>query len=107
MAVLHAAQGIAILLLSEDVRVPISTTFLVFDEQGLAQTVRYHFVNAMLLNEFLKEHRTVEELKATMANQAKIILKQEKQLERLTSSLEQVNHKIELVRSTPQLVAGN
>lgn len=34
MAVLHAAQGIAILVMSEDVRVPISTSFLVFDEQG-------------------------------------------------------------------------
>jgi hypothetical protein len=33
MAILHAAQGVAILLLSDDVRVPITTTFLVYDEQ--------------------------------------------------------------------------
>ena len=39
------------------------------DEQGKAYTVRYEAVNAMLLNEFLKEHRKVEALDATVAAQ--------------------------------------
>ena len=41
------------------------------DEQGKPYTVRYEAVNAMLLNEFLKEHRKVEELEATIAQQKK------------------------------------
>ena len=43
------------------------------DEQGKAYTVRYEAVNAMLLNEFLKEHRTVGELKAAVAEHQKDI----------------------------------
>jgi uncharacterized protein YydD (DUF2326 family) len=41
------------------------------DEQGKPYTVRYEAVNAMLLNEFLKEHRKVEALEATVAAQRK------------------------------------
>ncbi len=41
------------------------------DEAGKAYTVRYEAVNAMLLNEFLKEHRKVEALEATVAAQQK------------------------------------
>jgi len=41
------------------------------DEQGKPYTVRYEAVNAMLLNEFLKEHRKVEALEATVAAQQK------------------------------------
>ncbi len=40
------------------------------DEQGKPYTVRYEAVNAMLLNEFLKEHRNVEGLEETVAKQA-------------------------------------
>ena len=36
------------------------------DKEGKAYTVRYEAVNAMLLNEFLKEHRKVEELEAAL-----------------------------------------
>src|ERR1700687_1034178 len=39
------------------------------DAKGEGYTVRYEAVNAMLLNEFLKEHRTVQELKSTVARQ--------------------------------------
>ena len=41
------------------------------DEQGKPYTVRYEAVNAMLLNEFLKEHRKVESLEKAMAEQQK------------------------------------
>ena len=43
------------------------------DADGRANTVRYEAVNAMLLNEFLKEHRKVEELEAVLARQQKDI----------------------------------
>jgi hypothetical protein len=57
------------------------------DEQGKAYTVRYEAVNAMLLNEFLKEHRKVQEatvtqLQAAFKAQAAQIQKVSDQLER-------------------------
>ena len=51
------------------------------DDEGKVYTVRYEAVNAMLLNEFLKEHRTVEELKV-------IVVKQEKAIKALTAGLQ-------------------
>src|SRR5205823_682274 len=44
------------------------------DDKGKVYTVRYDAVNAMLLNEFLKEHRTVQELKSTATTQEAIII---------------------------------
>ena len=44
---------------------------VVRDENGEIYTVRYDAVNAMLLNEFLKEHRKVEKLEVTVAQQQK------------------------------------
>ena len=41
------------------------------DRNGEIYTVRYEAVNAMLLNEFLKEHRNVKDLKAIVAEQQK------------------------------------
>src|SRR4029434_1232126 len=54
------------------------------DEQGKPYTVRYDAVNAMLLNEFLKEHRKVETLEATVAQQHKGF---ESQIAALTATL--------------------
>jgi hypothetical protein len=54
----------------------------------------------MLLNEFLKEHRKVEELEANAT-------KQQKQIEALTAGLQKVNAKIELSKPAPQTVLNN
>ena len=51
----------------------------------------------MLLNEFLKEHRKVEELEASAA-------KQQKQIEALTAGLQKVTAQVELSKSAPQTV---
>jgi hypothetical protein len=61
--------------------------------------VRYEAVNAMLLNEFLKEHRKVEQLEATAT-------KQQKQIEALTAGLQKVSAQLELSKPVPQM-AGN
>jgi len=66
------------------------------DDQGKAYTVRYEAVNAMLLNEFIKEHRTVQELKSTAAKQEATIAKQQKQIEALTTGLQKVSDQFEL-----------
>jgi hypothetical protein len=95
------------------------------DDQGKAYTVRYEAVNAMLLNEFLKEHRKVEEheatitqVKSTVAKQeAKIaqqqkdfqskFAEQEKQLKALTSGMEKVSAQLEVTRPAPRTVVNN
>ena len=66
------------------------------DDQGKVYTVRYEAVNAMLLNEFLKEHRKVQELETTVAQQ-------QKQIEALTATVQKVSDKIELNRPAPQI----
>jgi hypothetical protein len=65
-----------------------------------AYTVRYDAVIAMLLNEFLKEHRTVRELKATVAQQ-------QKQIEALTAGLQKVSAQVEMSHPAPQMVNNN
>ena len=92
------------------------------DEQGKPYTVRYEAVNAMLLNEFLKEHRTVQELETTVAQQQKdfhatiaqqqkdfqaTAAHQQKQIEALTAGLQKVSDRIEVSRPAPQMVDNN
>lgn len=57
-------------LIAEDVP-EVNSDLVVRNEEGEIYSVRYDAVNAMLLNEFLKEHRRVEELKSAMAQQRK------------------------------------
>jgi Chaperone of endosialidase len=74
------------------------------DDQGKIYTVRYEAVNAMLLNEFLKEHRTVQDLKSTAAKQEATIAKQQKQIEALTTGLQKVSAQVEVSKLAPQMV---
>jgi hypothetical protein len=57
-------------------------------------------VNAMLLNEFLKEHSQVQQLKT-------IVAQQQKQIEALTATVQKVNDRLLLNNSEPQLVAND
>ena len=81
------------------------------DRDGKLQTVRYDAVNAMLLNEFLKEHKKVQEQAATIAQQRRdfemAIAKQQKQIETLSAGLQKVSAQIALTKSTPQTVVNN
>ena len=61
------------------------------DEHGKPYTVRYEAVNAMLLNEFLKEHRKVQELEAKLAKQEKDFTTR---LEEQDAKIKQVNDKL-------------
>ena len=80
--------------------------------------MRYDQVNAMLLNEFLKEHGRLEEqqatiadLKSTVAQQQKSfqskLSEQEKQIADLASGLAKVNAQLESIRPDPQVVVNN
>src|SRR5205823_6684653 len=57
------------------------------DDQGKVYTVRYEAVNAMLLNEFLKEHRKVEEQEATITQVKSTVTKQEATIAQLKSAV--------------------
>jgi hypothetical protein len=86
-------------LVAEDVE-KVNPDLVARDEQGKAYTVRYEAVNAMLLNEFLKEHRKVEEQGATIA-------RLEKQIEAVTAGFQKVSAKLEVTKSAPQTVQKN
>jgi hypothetical protein len=71
------------------------------DADGKPFTVRYDEVNVMLLNEFLKEHRTVEQLKKDFESK---LAEQQRQIKALTSGLEKVSAQLEASRPVAQLV---
>jgi hypothetical protein len=93
-------------LVAEDVE-NVNPDLVVRDGDGKVNTVRYEAVNAMLLNEFLKEHRTVQELQAGFAQQQKdfkaIIAQQQKQIESLTAGLQKVSAQLEASKTAPQI----
>jgi hypothetical protein len=74
-------------LVAEEVE-KINPDLVARDEEGKVSTVRYDAVNAMLLNEFLKEHHNVQELKATVAQQ-------QKQIEALTATVQKVSEELD------------
>jgi hypothetical protein len=79
-------------LVAEEVE-KVNPDLVTRDAEGKAYSVRYEAVNAMLLNEFLKEHRKVEQM--------------EKQIEALTAGLQKVNAQLEMSRPVPQIAAND
>jgi hypothetical protein len=96
-------------LVAEDVE-KVSRDLVVCDKEGKPYTVRYDQVNAMLLNEFLKEHRKVEALEAGFTQQQKDfqskLADQRSQIETLTAGLQRVSAEIEISRGMPQMAAN-
>src|SRR5438477_626899 len=90
-------------LVAEDVE-KINPDLVARDDQGKPYTVRYEAVNAMLLNEFLKEHRKVEQLKKDFESK---IAEQQKQIEALTAGLQKVSAQLEVSKPAPQTVLNN
>jgi uncharacterized coiled-coil protein SlyX len=68
--------------------------------------VRYEAVNAMLLNEFLKEHRKNEEQRATIAQQQKDIEALKADLKEQRSLISKVSTQLELIKAAPQTVSN-
>jgi uncharacterized coiled-coil protein SlyX len=91
------------------------------DAEGKVYTVRYDAVNAMLLNEFLKEHRKVQEQEATIAELKSVAAKQETinaqqqrevkalaaTLKEQASQIQKVSAQLELNKPAPQMVLNN
>ena len=87
-------------LVAEDVEA-VNPDLVVCDKEGKPYSVRYDQVNAMLLNEFLKEHRKVEQLKKDFESK---IAQQQKQIEALTAGLQNVCAQIEASKPALQTV---
>src|SRR6266566_2154869 len=83
-------------LVAEEVE-KVNPALVARDDQGKVYTVRYDAVNAMLLNEFLKEHRAVQEQQKEI-DALKAELKEQKAL------IQKVSDKVELTKPTPQTV---
>src|SRR4030095_1642347 len=86
-------------LVAEDVEA-VNPDLVVRDEEGKVNTVRYEAVNAMLLNEFLKEHRKNAEQQATTHPQ-------QKQIAALTAGLQKVTARVESGNSASRVVSDN
>jgi trimeric autotransporter adhesin len=86
-------------LIAEEVA-KVNQDLVVRDKDGEPLSVRYDQLNAMLLNEFLKEHRKNEEQQA-------IIEQQQKQIEALTAGLQKVSAQLELTKAAPHAVVTN
>ena len=107
-------------LIAEEVA-EVNPDLVVRDEKGDIYTVRYDAVNAMLLNEFLKEHRaflkqqckieaqeaTIAQLKFTVAKQEATTAQEQRQIEALTAGLQKVSAQVETNRTAPRSVASN
>jgi uncharacterized coiled-coil protein SlyX len=107
-------------LVAEEVE-KVNPDLVARDEQGKPYTVRYEAVNAMLLNEFLKEHRKVEEqdqriqkqqatiteLKCAATKQEANAAHLQKQIAALTAGLQKVSAQLEVSKSEPQTVLNN
>ena len=104
-------------LVAEDVE-KVNPDLVVRDKEGQPYSVRFDQVNAMLLNEFLKEHKTVQDLKFTVQKQEAMITQQQqsfesklaeqdKRIESLTSGLQKVSAHLEMTKSTRQVVVNN
>ena len=83
-------------LIAEDVE-KINSDLVVRDKEGQPYSVRYDAVNAMLLNEFLKEHKTVQDQGATIAEV-------KKEIAALTAGLQKVSAQVEASKPAPQVV---
>ena len=101
-------------LIAEEVA-EVNPELVVRDANGEIYTVRYEAVNAMLLNEFLKEHRKVEQQNRKLKEQEVMIAQlkkdvqvtathQQKQIEALTAGLQKVSDQLEVGKPAPRVV---
>jgi hypothetical protein len=108
-------------LVAEEVE-KVDPDLVIRDAEGKPQTVRYEQINAMLLNEFLKEHRKVEEQQATITELKSILAQQQKEfqatiaeqrkefdarLKQQDARIQRVSDEVGLSKPAPQIVASD
>jgi hypothetical protein len=90
-------------LVAEEVA-KVNPDLVVTGPDGKPYTVRYEAVNAMLLNEFLKQHRVVDKQQATIASQDAKIEWLTTTLKAQAKQIQKVSAQLEMIRPTPQIV---
>jgi hypothetical protein len=100
-------------LVAEDVE-KVNRDLVLRDKEGKPYTVRYDQVNAMLLNEFLKEHKKVEEQQATIAELKSTVAQQQKEIESVVAGfqeqdakIQRVNDQLRIGQRAPQMIVNN
>jgi len=101
-------------LIAEQVE-KVDPDLVVRDEDGKVNTVRYEAVNAMLLNEFIKDHRRAEDQRkqfeyklADQQNEFEAkFAQQQKQIEALAVTVQKVSDQLNLSKPAPQVVAND
>jgi trimeric autotransporter adhesin len=93
-------------LIAEEVA-KVNPALAVVDKDGKPYTVRYDQINAMLLNEFLKEHKKVQDLEATVAQQAKGMEVLTAQLQEQAVQIQKVSAELEMSKPAPRTVDNN
>ncbi len=89
--------------MAEDVE-KVNPDLVVRDQEGKPYTVRYQAVNAMLLNEFLKEHREVQERKTTIAQLKSGMEALTATVKEQAAQIQKVSAQLEASKPTPQVV---
>ena len=93
-------------LVAEDVE-KVNPDLVVRDKEGKSYSIRYDQVNAMLLNEFLKEHKAFIEEQGKVRELEANAAQQQKQIEALTAGLQKVSAQVEANRTAPQMLVNN
>jgi hypothetical protein len=93
-------------LVAEDVE-KVNPALVARDEQGKPYTVRNEAVNAMLLNEFLKEHKAFLKEQCKVEEQGAMIAQQQRQIEALTATVQKVSAQLEVSKPVSQTIAKN
>ena len=92
-------------LIAEEVAT-VNPDLVVQHKDGEISTVRYEQVNAMLLNEFLKEHKKVQSLETTVAQQQKGMDVLTAQLKEQAAQIQKVSAQLEVNKPAPQVVTN-
>jgi hypothetical protein len=86
-------------LIAEEVA-RVNPDLVILDREGRPDSVRYEGVNAMLLNEFLKQHKKTEKLEATVASLIATVKEQ-------TAQIQKVSAQLEAIKPAPRVVNNN
>jgi hypothetical protein len=100
---IDSSQSPAFGLIAEEVA-DVNSALVARDTEGQPESVHYEMVNAMLLNEFLKEHKKVQDLETTVAQQAKGMDVLTAQLKEQAAQIQKVSAQLEASKPSPQVV---
>src|SRR5213082_2272217 len=97
--------AIQIGLIAEEVE-QVDPDLIIRDGEGKPESVRYEQINAMMLNEFIKEHKKVQDLEATVAQQQKGMEALVAQVKEQAAQIQKVSAQVETSKPAPTVVAN-